>query len=103
MEIKLVKFLLTKWIELNSNGNMKNELLNDLEIKIVKFLLTKWIELNSNGNIKNELLKDLENGKKFRYSLSKYSNGNDILDVVFYSPNKIEYSVDMSELINLKQ
>jgi hypothetical protein len=49
------------------------------------------------------LLNELETIDKLRYSLGKSSSGNDILGVEFYSPNRIEYSVNLNELINSKQ
>ena len=73
--------------------------------RLVKLLLTKWIELKSDGIKTTESLNELENGVKFRYSLGKSSSGNDILWVEFYSPKtrRIEYSVNLNELINSKQ
>ncbi len=74
-----------------------------MEKNLIKLLLTKWIELKSDGEKKSELLKELENPNKLRWSLGKSSSGNDILGVEFYSPNRIEYSVNLNELINSKQ
>ena len=74
-----------------------------MENTLVKLLLTKWIELKSDGDKKTELLNELETIDKLRYSLGKSSSGNDILGVEFYSPNRIEYSVNLNELINSKQ
>jgi hypothetical protein len=71
-----------------------------MENTLARLLLTKWIELKSDGDKKTELLNELENGIKFRHSLGKSSSGNDILGVEFYSPNRIEYSVNLNELIN---
>jgi hypothetical protein len=68
--------------------------------ELVKLLLTKWIKLKSTNEKKTELLKELESGEKFRYSLGKSSSGDDILGVEFYSPNRIEYSINLNELIN---
>jgi hypothetical protein len=74
-----------------------------MENTSVKLLLTKWIELKSDGDKKTESLNELETSDKLRYSLGKSSSGNDILGVEFYSPNRIEYSVNLNELINSKQ
>jgi hypothetical protein len=74
-----------------------------MENTLVKLLLTKWIELKSHGVKRIESLNELKNSVKFRYSLSKSSSGNDILGVEFYSPSRIEYSVNLNELINSKQ
>ena len=74
-----------------------------MEENLIKLLLTKWIELKSDGEKKIELLKELENSNKLRWSLGKSTTGNDILGVEFYSPNRIEYSVNLNELINSKQ
>jgi hypothetical protein len=74
-----------------------------MEKNLIKLLLTKWIELKSDGEKKYELLKELENSNKLRWSLGKSTSGNDILGVEFYSPNRIEYSVNLNELINSKQ
>jgi hypothetical protein len=74
-----------------------------MENTLVKLLLTKWIELKSNGDKKTESLNELETSDKLRYSLGKSSSGNNILGVEFYSPNRIEYSVNLNELINSKQ
>jgi len=71
--------------------------------ELIKLLLTKWIELKSDGERKNELLKELENSNKLRWSLGKSTSGNDILGVEFYSPNRTEYSVNINELINSKK
>ena len=70
-----------------------------MENTLVKLLLTKWIELKSDGDRKTELLSEVEINDKFRYLLGKSSSGNDILTVEFYSPNRIEYSVNLNELI----
>ncbi len=70
---------------------------------LVKLLLTKWIELKSDGDKKTKLLNELENGVKIRHSLGKSSSGNDILGIEFYSPNRIEYSVNLNELLKSKQ
>ena len=74
-----------------------------MEENLIKLLLTKWIELKSDGDRKTELLSELEISDKFRYLLGKSSSGNDILSIEFYSPNRIEYSVNLNELINSKQ
>jgi len=74
-----------------------------MEENLIKLLLTKWIELKSNGERKIESLKELENSNKLRWSLGKSTSGNDILGVEFYSPNRTEYSVNLNELINSKQ
>ena len=74
-----------------------------MEENLIKLLLTKWIELKSDGEKKIELLKELENSNKLRWSLGKSTSGNDILGVEFYSPNRIGYSVNLNELINSKQ
>jgi hypothetical protein len=70
-----------------------------MENTLAKLLLTKWIELKSDGDRKTELLSELELSGKFRYLLGKSSSGNDILAIEFYSPNRIEYSVNLNELI----
>jgi hypothetical protein len=70
-----------------------------MENTLVKLLLTKWIELKSDDDRKTELLSELELNDKLRYSLGKSSSGNDILTIEFYSPNRIEYSVNLNELI----
>jgi hypothetical protein len=74
-----------------------------MEENLIKLLLTKWIDLKSDGEKKIELLKELENSNKLRWSLGKSTYENDILGVGFYSPNRIEYSVNLNELINSKQ
>jgi hypothetical protein len=67
---------------------------------LVKLLLTKWIELKcKNGESKNESLKELELQNVFNYTLGKSTSGNDILYIEFYSPNRIEYAVNLNELI----
>ena len=73
-----------------------------MEENLIKLLLTKWIDLKSDGEKKIELLKELENSNKLRWSLGKSTYENDILGVEFYSPNRIEYSVNLNELINSK-
>lgn len=67
--------------------------------ELIKLLLIKWIELKSNDERKNELLKELESSNKFNWVLGKSTSGNDILGVEFYSPNRIEYSVNLNELL----
>lgn len=74
-----------------------------MEENLIKVLLTKWIELKSDGERRTELLKELENSNKLRWSLGKSTSGNDILGVKFYSPNRIEYAVKLNELINSKR
>jgi hypothetical protein len=70
-----------------------------MENTLIKLLLTKWIELKSDDDRKTELLSELEINDKFRYLLGKSSSGNDILTIEFYSPNRIEYTVNLNELI----
>ncbi len=74
-----------------------------MEEKLIKLLLTNWIELKSDGEKKTELLKELENSNKLRWTLGKSTSGNDILGVEFYSPDRTEYSVNLNELISSKQ
>ena len=74
-----------------------------MEEKLIKLLLTNWIELKSDGEKKTGLLKELENSNKLRWTLGKSTSGNDILGVEFYSPDRTEYSVNLNELISSKQ
>ncbi len=74
-----------------------------MEEKLIKLLLTNWIELKSDGEKKTELLKELENSNKLRWTLGKSTSGNDILGVEFYLPDRTEYSVNLNELISSNQ
>ena len=67
--------------------------------KLVRLLTAKWIELKSNGERKDNLISELNNSDKLIYILSKSSSGNDILYVEIYSPNRVEYSINLNELI----
>ncbi len=78
-----------------------NKANNKANIEIARLLLTKWIKLKTqNINKREESLSELRNAKYFSYTLSKSDSGNDILYVEFYSPTRIEYSINLNELIN---
>lgn len=90
-------------MNIGSNPVLTTKKKKNMEERLIKLLLTKWIELKSDDEKKTELLKELENSNRLLWTLGKSTSDNDILGVQLYSPNRTEYSVNLNELINSKQ